>query len=427
MPATIKPADVSPWSWPCGKAHTTGEIFKEACSQVLSGMDEVGDKVSTLHDYITPDPNGFFNTIFHAYSNHYHLVLRPDDVWFAILVQLNFYINAHAEELRSFFVSHDGKRELKIVTNTEFGLDVVEIMVVQMSELMKKHITDPAMIEWATPSFSTTTESDKVVAAVLIMGTLKKYFNYALEFRCGFPSVTLLGEREDWVKLQGKLDKIPQLGTEPTRFASLLQPVLGNFVSSFDQPESPVIKTFWNTCVKNVSLGSGSSLMTGWLTTFCFWDQDGKPIHQTRDLTSHRLSSRSLAIATCEIPSGITTVPVTVNNLGEVFETKMVAGSAGIEATSEIGSHGSLNTVRPWVGWSLFRDGFAKSATGGMFDYANKPEGLYKIPRRDLRRGFEGMGVSINRIVPPLRGHEYDADKKWVYSPRLKENWRKDT
>ncbi|KAI1785227.1 hypothetical protein LXA43DRAFT_151204 [Ganoderma leucocontextum] len=35
------------------------------------------------------------------YRSHHHLRIRPDDVWLAILVQLNFYINAHAEELRS--------------------------------------------------------------------------------------------------------------------------------------------------------------------------------------------------------------------------------------------------------------------------------------------------------------------------------------
>lgn len=360
MPVNIKPADNSPRVWPSGKAHTAGEIFKTACSEVLSGMDEVEDKISMLHDHITPDPNGFFNAIFHAYSNHHHLVLRPDDVWFAILVQLNFYINAHAEELRSFFVSHDGKRQLTVVTDRELGLDLVGIMAVEMTELMKKNITDPATIEWATPSFSTTTESDKVVAAVLIMGTLQKYFSYAMEFRCGFPSVTLLGKREDWVKLQEKLDKMPLMGTEPSQFASLLKPILANFVNSFDQPESPDIEVFWNTCVKRVFQGSGSSLMTGWLTTFCFWDQDGNRILQTCDLTSQRLSTRCLAIATCDIPSGITTIPVTVNNLGDVFETKMVAGIAGIEATPENSSDGStLNTLRPWVGWSMFRDGIS--------------------------------------------------------------------
>jgi len=34
--------------------------------------------------------NGFVDTVIQAYSEHHHLVLRPDDVWIAILCQFNF-------------------------------------------------------------------------------------------------------------------------------------------------------------------------------------------------------------------------------------------------------------------------------------------------------------------------------------------------
>jgi hypothetical protein len=55
--------------------------------------------------------NDFVNTVLKAYNQHYHLVIRPEDVWFSILVQLNVYINAHAEELRSMFVAHSGQKK----------------------------------------------------------------------------------------------------------------------------------------------------------------------------------------------------------------------------------------------------------------------------------------------------------------------------
>jgi hypothetical protein len=50
-----------------------------------------------------------------AYNQHHHLRLRPDDIWFAILSQLGFYINAHAEDLRSLFLAHNEKKELTLV------------------------------------------------------------------------------------------------------------------------------------------------------------------------------------------------------------------------------------------------------------------------------------------------------------------------
>ena len=39
---------------------------------------------------IQPRYNGFVNTLIEAYNSHHHLVLRPDDVWIAILGQFNF-------------------------------------------------------------------------------------------------------------------------------------------------------------------------------------------------------------------------------------------------------------------------------------------------------------------------------------------------
>jgi hypothetical protein len=51
-----------------------------------------------------------------------------------------------------------------------------------------------------------------VVAAVIMMVT-----------RSGIPSVTLRGERSDWVNLLAKLDEMHTFGEEPRLFASLLK------------------------------------------------------------------------------------------------------------------------------------------------------------------------------------------------------------
>lgn len=60
--------------------------------------------------------------------------------------------------------------------------------------------------------FTTTTDTDRIVFAVLMMGTLKKYFNYGLQLECGLPAVTLLGERQDWEKLASRIDKLCSFG-----------------------------------------------------------------------------------------------------------------------------------------------------------------------------------------------------------------------
>jgi hypothetical protein len=66
-------------------------------------------------NHISPSENGFVWSACHAYNQHHHLTIRPEDVWFAILTQISFFINANAEDLRSFFVEHDGQKELEVI------------------------------------------------------------------------------------------------------------------------------------------------------------------------------------------------------------------------------------------------------------------------------------------------------------------------
>lgn len=54
---------------------------------------------------------GLVHAIEAAYSFHRHLVLRPDDIWMAILTQFSMYVDKNAEQLRDHFVSHEGKKE----------------------------------------------------------------------------------------------------------------------------------------------------------------------------------------------------------------------------------------------------------------------------------------------------------------------------
>ena len=50
-----------------------------------------------------------------AYNRHCTLIVPPDDVWLAILMQFSFFVNGNAEALCSVFVSPKGKKKLVIV------------------------------------------------------------------------------------------------------------------------------------------------------------------------------------------------------------------------------------------------------------------------------------------------------------------------
>lgn len=54
--------------------------------------------------------SGLIHALEAAYSNHRHLVLRPDDIWHAMLSQFSIYVNKNSESLRGSFVVHEGQK-----------------------------------------------------------------------------------------------------------------------------------------------------------------------------------------------------------------------------------------------------------------------------------------------------------------------------
>jgi hypothetical protein len=101
------------------------------------------------------------------------LVIRPDDVWLAILTQFNHFVNANSELLRASFVAHEGQRELTIIAEgSRYSLDFGN-MSRQMVGEFEKNVVDPELRAWVLPAFTTTTQNDTTVAAMLMMATPK--------------------------------------------------------------------------------------------------------------------------------------------------------------------------------------------------------------------------------------------------------------
>jgi hypothetical protein len=49
-----------------------------------------------------------------AYNSHEDIVLSPDDIWLMICIYFSQYINENAEQLRTLFVDHNGRKRLTI-------------------------------------------------------------------------------------------------------------------------------------------------------------------------------------------------------------------------------------------------------------------------------------------------------------------------
>ncbi|KAF2223223.1 hypothetical protein BDZ85DRAFT_263192 [Elsinoe ampelina] len=340
MPVTLRIPECAPRKVYCpGKdIKTTEELFKSSCPDDTRKSKRVLQSSFTneflQQNHVHSCSNGFVRAAVDAYSGHHHLTIRPEDVWFAILSQLSFYINAHAEELRHFFVAHEGQKEVEVVSGGNiYTVDMGQLARAMTTE-MQKHICDPDLRTWVMPNFSTTTDQDRATAAVLMMGSLQKYFKYQFTLRCGLPSITLLGERSDWEKILLRLDKLSMLGSETTTFMNLLRPILRRFVESFDDQPSPSVYDFW-TKIAHHTGGSGPKVVTGWITGFCFWNSMGECLVGSTTAWPKRSRHVGLeldemvyhAVDSSDIPPGHASVPMTVDDNGRIYKTRMVAGS----------------------------------------------------------------------------------------------------
>nr|GAT54996.1 predicted protein [Mycena chlorophos] len=350
---------------------------------------------STITNVI-PKGNGFFHALSEAYNHHHHLVLRPDDVWLAILVQFNFFVNANSEALRASFVAHEGQKTLTVerATLTDLG----EFARAMTGEI-EKNVVDPTLRSWALPNFSTTTVKDTTVASIMLMATLKAYFQYRFgNTICGIPSVTLEGEKADWEALLQRAEKLKEYGIETIAWYHLLVPVLTRFVKAFDDPEAKSNISFWSK-VADHRAGSGMSSYTGWATAFAVFSEKGKwlghPLKRWRPsrqsttapelmsaqefwatyLQQGLLAAKSRlildgtpyhAIEGKDVPPCYAEVDVLLQNkeTGEQTATSMIAGVIGLEvcSSSQLGllpqtagdEPGVDDLIKPLAGWWLF-------------------------------------------------------------------------
>ncbi|CAB4417741.1 unnamed protein product [Rhizophagus irregularis] len=101
---------------------------------------------SVLKDTVTS--HGLAAAIFHAYSNHQHLLLTPDDIWLTIAQGVSQHINYNAEKFRYRFVNHEGKKEIAIpitgILNSNGSLlegdwpEAIDRLVVKTNEAVEK-------------------------------------------------------------------------------------------------------------------------------------------------------------------------------------------------------------------------------------------------------------------------------------------------
>jgi hypothetical protein len=170
MPVTIKVANHPANKSHFGGASSSKDLLLRAKYMNTSDLERIiqtslADNIVAA-EQITPRANGLVFAAYEAYSRHHHLIIRPEDVWFAIISQFSFYVNGNAENLRNKFVRHRGKKGLIVKSE---GLRDYAVFCKSMTNLLEENIVDPKLRKWVLPSFTTTTKNDEVIGSVLMV------------------------------------------------------------------------------------------------------------------------------------------------------------------------------------------------------------------------------------------------------------------
>ncbi|ODM94142.1 hypothetical protein Ocin01_12546, partial [Orchesella cincta] len=356
--------------------HIRGPQFAKSSAEIVKALPEYGRNNLTEIIQSTQFPaqsfpypySGFVATVVHSYNYHLNLIIRPDDVWAAIMTQFSFYVNKNAEQFRNKFVNFEGQKRLEITTVGSLRTVSYSWFVNAMTNEIHRNLVDPQVKNWILPNFSTTTHNDKVAVGVIFMATMKKYFTYGFSMMCGIPYVTLEGTVQDWENVLGRLEKLKEYELQP--WYELLHPIISKFV---DAKGGKVDKKFWRAIVDREA-GSGYNYISGWITAFAVFDNEGNwqggvregrgktPLqrwfqsNQTLTSSSGQKGSSSWLsnkkkwpqIDMDDISSGIVEVDVEINDNGVKHKSVMLAGHMASEVKEQNGL-----ALKPALGWAI--------------------------------------------------------------------------
>ncbi|KAF0983235.1 hypothetical protein FDP41_010300 [Naegleria fowleri] len=347
-PSDLKNSNFKPFVVPSILPQQQNETRKQSYKLIQTSLE---DKDIYLN---VGSHNSFVMTAFQCYSQHHQLEIRPDDVWIAICTQFSNYVNGHSQDLRNKFVNFEGKKELTVYgSGTLMSANYVE-MSREMAFEIAKNIKDPSVREWIIPDFSTTTPTDRMCGAVMLMATTKSYFDFKFMLLCGLPSVTLHGTVEDWIKLREKAQKLLEFDLKEghmTKWSLMLFPILDQFVNSAKgNPDTE----WWNRIAHTKGGGSGPTYLSGWITAFCVFDDKGRwhgDEKSKNDGWGRIFESSEWPIVDLDfVPRGFVNVPITVNDNGVTYKTEMFAG----HMCSMRGDEEPNVALKPRVDWAFF-------------------------------------------------------------------------
>ncbi|MBD1908063.1 DUF4419 domain-containing protein [Funiculus sociatus GB2-A5] len=309
---------------------------------------------STSFEVIQESGNHPLVTAVHmAHSEHRPLLLTPDAIWLTIAQGFAQHINNNAEELRSRFVGHSGKLELKVETQKlDQPNDWAEV-IEKWSERIR-HNVKPDIHSLMVCNFSTTTSIIQTASQVVMMDAFQQYFDYMLYAICGIPGITVRGTEADWRSIRHRVEAIAayDLGWWTERLLPICDALIDTVAGR------PPLK-FWQQIYKPKEI-YGGEVITGWLADLFPYINHSVTHAPTQknpilDIPRAELTVED-GISPTVLPTGLSKAPIALVTPQGKGDLEVVAGFIGVRQQD--------GYLQPEIGWAVRKqDRFLKLLT----------------------------------------------------------------
>ena len=327
-----------------GKRITIGEALMEQLpkdAKLEAYSREKGEIISPEGD------NAFAAAARLAFQMEKDFVFNPNDIWLLISQGFGHYININSDNLKEKIVDFEGKMEIEVERNDFVkGSDANdwETAFPMFGEKVKEYIGEELYTS-IVADFSNTTPTQRAASEIVLLYTMKKFFNYVLTTRCGIPRFKIEGTLEDWEKIKSKVQYLRKFGME--EWLECVTEILNKIIDSM---QGNVDKDFWNSFYKwKGSMGSGSPTVSGWILNFypyLFRTYNGQLyINESARITWQTPKQ----VYDGAFPFGMCSAPFLWKYLGLNFNMKFIAGFAAIQ---QQGTY-----LRPCQGWAVMEEG----------------------------------------------------------------------
>ena len=326
---------------------------------------EMLNRLNRGHGVVHP----FVNAVHHAYQSHRPLVVSPDMFWLLITQGLARHINNNPEELRKKFVNFSGKQCIEVRFDGFIKGAIEnswEEVFAEFSRQIRQRIGD-GNYSTIVAEFSTTGRVEKAAFEIVLMDCVKNYFDFALRSLCGIPEVVIEGEPDDWIRLR---DKTMTLGEKFNLnwWTDKVVPILDQIAENASGKENPEL---WENIYKDVSLGSGTPLISGWIAKFFPYlgreglgsrnpmlddsiepkkEQPqvygGGPRRTPYNRTAYDEQAKS-GISVDSLPGSLSKAPFVWQHRDQIYQMEFLAGFTGFTQNVE------TFEIRPKIGWAV--------------------------------------------------------------------------